>query len=177
MTPTAFTPLNGTQPATVAYAVRSPQPEVLRDASRRLSDLLQTVGQHESDGAALSRDEGSESLQLTIACVTMVTCAAAVHAAAQQAGSVVPEQWAAVGLAKGAPRAVTWQALRCNCAAAAMHFRSAAGSLGAALQRLGPSLSEMTATQEGFRIVSLVEQLVNGLVTVTKLSNSHDLAG
>ena len=59
----------------------------------------------------------------------------------------------------------------------AMLQRCRAGCLGAALQRLGPSLSQMMATQDSSSIVSLMKQLADGLTPIIEASDSRSMQG
>ena len=104
ITQTACASTQGTQPAAVGQTAWPQERQLLTDAHRLLKELMQTMNERGSDVSAHPGGTGSAPAppsQLLIACIAMVTCAAAVHAGAQQAGSVVPEQWSADGLADG----------------------------------------------------------------------------
>ena len=104
------------QPAAVEQTAWPPS-ELLSEASRQLNGLLHTVDQDDPDGSAHPIGTGSAPvapLQLLTACAVMVACAAAVHAGAQQAGSVVPEQWSADALVDGASGGVTYYVGECQ---------------------------------------------------------------
>ena len=77
--------------------------ELLGGVSRRLQSLLDMLSRPGSYGDSQpgGGNPASDLRRLTTICSVTISCAAAVHAAAQQSRSVVPQHWTADGLTKG----------------------------------------------------------------------------